>query len=57
MLLIDVYKIPVVWSLSTTLVILAAAVVLSLVIPVRAHGASAYPFGAKEEKPPQEPED
>jgi tellurite resistance protein TerC len=48
MLLVDVYKIPVLWSLGTTMAVLAATMVLSLRIPAKA-GASrtAYPFPAK----------
>jgi tellurite resistance protein TerC len=52
MLLIDVYKIPVVWSLGFTIVVLAATMILSLRIPPR-HGEAtggAYPFGAKKEE-------
>ncbi|HMN44136.1 MAG TPA: TerC family protein [Povalibacter sp.] len=48
MLLIDVYKIPVVWSLGATLGILAVTMVLSLMIPPKgpAH-RGAYPFARK----------
>jgi tellurite resistance protein TerC len=48
MLLIDVYKIPVVWSLGATLAILATTMILSLLIPARgpAH-RGAYPFAGK----------
>ncbi len=49
MLLLDVYKIPVAWSLGFTVVTLAVTMILSLKIPAKA-GASpggAYPFGAK----------
>jgi tellurite resistance protein TerC len=47
MLLIDIFKIPVVWSLLGTLAILTTSILLSLVMP--AHGApgSAYPFATK----------
>jgi tellurite resistance protein TerC len=48
MLLMDVYKIPVSWSLGGTVVILGLSVLLSLVVPARSkapHGA--YPFPAK----------
>ena len=41
MLLIDIYKIPVVWSLLGTLVILATSMGLSLAIPARGHATSA----------------
>ncbi len=47
MLLIDVYKIPVVWSLGFTVVVLAATMLLSLKIPAKGKGGGAYPFGAK----------
>ena len=49
MLLIDLYKIPVQYSLLATVLILAATMVLSVLIPPRAgeaHG-SAYPFDRK----------
>jgi len=49
MLLLDVYKIPVAWSLGFTVVTLAVTMVLSLAFPVapgRTAGG-AYPFGAK----------
>jgi tellurite resistance protein TerC len=39
MLLIDVYKIPVAWSLAATATILVATMVLSLMIPPRAEPA------------------
>jgi tellurite resistance protein TerC len=47
MLLIDVYKIPVAWSLLVTMAVLGAAVLLSLVTPQPARPGSAYPFRAK----------
>jgi tellurite resistance protein TerC len=48
MLLIDVYKIPVIWSLGATLGILAMTMTLSLVIPPRHAGhRGAYPFARK----------
>ncbi|MGB3428385.1 MAG: TerC family protein [Burkholderiaceae bacterium] len=47
MLLLDVYKIPVVWSLGFTVVVLAVTMVLSLMIPAKGKGGGAYPFGAK----------
>lgn len=48
MLLIDIYKIPVVWSLGVTLAVLATTMVLSLIIPAKgtAH-RGAYPFAAR----------
>lgn len=48
MLIIDIYKIPVVWSLSFTIVVLATTMLLSLRIPPPSHKvSSAYPFSAK----------
>ena len=50
MLLIDIYKIPVVWSLSVTASILAVTMLLSLAIPARGKATGAYPFAAKKEE-------
>lgn len=50
MLLIDVYKIPVVWSLGATATVLAVTMILSLVIPAKGKGSGAYPFAAKKDK-------
>ncbi|MFN7643298.1 MAG: TerC family protein [Burkholderiales bacterium] len=49
MLLIDLYKIPVAWSLVFTVVTLAATMLISLKVPPKGKGPSggAYPFGAK----------
>ena len=48
MLLIDLYKIPIAWSLGFTVVTLVATMVLSLRIPPKAgHGGSAFPFRPK----------
>jgi tellurite resistance protein TerC len=47
MLLVDVYKIPVLFSLGFTAVTLALTMVLSLRIPPRGTPGGAYPFGAK----------
>jgi tellurite resistance protein TerC len=47
MLLIDVYKIPVIWSLSFTAVTLVVTMLLSLKIPPRSKSGGAYPFPAK----------
>jgi len=47
MLLLDVYKIPVAWSLGVTVVVLAVTMLLSLRIPPKGAGGGAYPFGAK----------
>jgi tellurite resistance protein TerC len=53
MLLIDVYKVPVVWSLGITGSILVATMLLSLAIPPKPGAArGAYPFAKK--KPPKE---
>jgi tellurite resistance protein TerC len=52
MLLIDVYKIPVVWSLAATFGILALTITLSLLIPPkRAAQRGAYPFSGKRGEP------
>ena len=50
MLLIDVYHIPVAWSLVATVTVLAATMVLSLYIPARGYPGGAYPFKAKHDK-------
>ena len=47
MLLIDVYKIPIAWSLGVTVAVLAVTMILSLMLPPRGAGGGAYPFGAK----------
>jgi tellurite resistance protein TerC len=47
MLLIDIYKIPVAWSLGVTVVVLAATMLLSLRVPPRGSTVGAYPFPAK----------
>ncbi|HET6829622.1 MAG TPA: hypothetical protein VFH35_13125, partial [Ramlibacter sp.] len=48
MLLIDIYKIPVVWSLAMTVAVLASSMLLSLRIPPKAGaGHGAYPFPPK----------
>jgi tellurite resistance protein TerC len=48
MLLMDIYRIPVQWSLSATVMILAITMVLSLLIPPKtAAPRGAYPFGRK----------
>lgn len=48
MLLIDVYKIPIVWSLGFTITVLVFTMLLSLKIaPREGQGGSAYPFGSK----------
>jgi tellurite resistance protein TerC len=50
MLLIDVYHIPVAWSLAATVAVLAVTMVLSLYIPAKGYTGSAYPFKAKHDK-------
>ena len=47
MLLIDVYKIPIAWSLGFTVVVLAATMGLSLLRPATGAAGSAYPFAPK----------
>ncbi|UCH54231.1 MAG: TerC family protein [Pseudomonadota bacterium] len=47
MLLVDVYKIPVGWSLMATFSVLTVTMLLSLYIPARGYTGSAYPFAAK----------
>jgi tellurite resistance protein TerC len=48
MLLLDVYKIPVAWSLGVTVVVLAVTMILSLKIPPKAgSGGGAYPFASR----------
>ncbi len=51
MLLIDVYKVPVAWSLGVTVAVLAATMVLSLWIPPTGKGGGAYPFRPKRTEP------
>jgi tellurite resistance protein TerC len=53
MLLIDLYKIPVQWSLLGTIVILAVAMGLSLIVPPKSAVAPSggYPFSAKRDTP------
>lgn len=50
MLLVDVYHIPVVWSLAATVTVLAVTMMLSLYIPAKGYTGSAYPFKAKHGK-------
>ena len=47
MLLIDIYKIPVTWSLGFTLAVLAVTMGLSLRIPPKGKAQAAYPFAAR----------
>ncbi|EGF93489.1 integral membrane protein TerC family protein [Asticcacaulis biprosthecium C19] len=56
MLLIDLYKIPIQWSLGATAVILTLTVLLSLMIkPKSAKPHGAFPFEGKEEAPDEKP--
>jgi tellurite resistance protein TerC len=51
MLLLDVYKIPVAWSLGVTVAVLAMTMVLSLKFPPKpGQGGGAYPFPTKKPK-------
>ena len=52
MLLMDVYKIPILWSLAGTLTILGAAMTASLIIPAKRARGTAYPFAAKRDDEP-----
>jgi tellurite resistance protein TerC len=48
MLLIDIYKVPVAWSLGATVAVLAATMFLSLKVPAKPGASgSAYPFAGK----------
>ena len=48
MLLIDIYKIPITWSLLVTVTVLVATMVLSLKIPAKpGKGGGAYPFPSR----------
>ena len=47
MLMLDLYKIPVVWSLGFTVLVLAATMMLSLKIPAKASARGAYPFARR----------
>jgi tellurite resistance protein TerC len=47
MLLVDVYKIPVAWSLGMTLAVLAGSMLLSQRVPPKGAQAGAYPFAPK----------
>jgi tellurite resistance protein TerC len=50
MLLIDVYKIPVAWSLAVTLAVLVATMVLSVLVPPKGKVKAAYPFASKPDR-------
>jgi tellurite resistance protein TerC len=47
MLLVDLYEIPVAWSLAATVSILCASMLLSLRFPAAGAGRGAYPFAAR----------
>ena len=47
MLLIDVYKVPIAWSLGATVAVLAATMLLSLRVPPKGSTPGAYPFPAR----------
>jgi tellurite resistance protein TerC len=53
MLLLDIYKIPVSWSLGFTVTVLVATMALSLKIPPKGKTESAYPFPAKRDEEPE----
>jgi tellurite resistance protein TerC len=50
MLLLDIYKIPVSWSLGFTVAVLVLTMVLSLKIPPKGKAQSTYPFSAKRDE-------
>ncbi|HSB01772.1 MAG TPA: hypothetical protein VLE49_14065 [Anaerolineales bacterium] len=56
MLLIDVYKIPVQWSLLATASILSVTMLLSVIVPAKAEAKlrDAYPFSSKPERTERE---
>lgn len=47
MLLMDIYKIPIIWSLLGTMAILGVAMTASLLVPAKGRPRTAYPFGRK----------
>ncbi|WP_281783187.1 TerC family protein [Sinimarinibacterium flocculans] len=55
MLLIDVYKIPVTWSLAATVLVLAVTMLLSVYVPPKDGGQprGAYPFSRRKQRPEQ----
>jgi len=55
MLLLDVYKIPVAWSLGLTVAVLAATMILSLRIPPKGKPRAAYPFAARHKPAEDDP--
>jgi tellurite resistance protein TerC len=57
MLLMDLYKIPVAGSLAFTVVVLAATMALSLILPPGRRGGGAYPFRGKKPAEPHSTRD
>ncbi len=55
MLLVDLYKVPVIWSLVFTFLTLATTMILSLRIPAHGKSGGAYPFKAKRAPAPARP--
>lgn len=49
MLIMDIFKIPIVWSLGVTLTLLVGSIILSLLIKPTGFTGSSYPFKPKEE--------
>jgi tellurite resistance protein TerC len=47
MLIIDLYKIPIAWSLGFTITTLVLTMVLSSVFPASGKGGGSYPFAAR----------
>jgi tellurite resistance protein TerC len=58
MLLIDIYKIPVAWSLGATVLVLAVTMLLSVYVPAKGDGKprGAYPFTRSKRKAEDEPQ-
>jgi tellurite resistance protein TerC len=50
MLIVDLYKIPVAWSLGFTATVLAVSMTLSLYVPAPAKARGAYPFKARKDE-------
>ncbi|AMO22379.1 TerC family protein [Ramlibacter solisilvae] len=55
MLLVDLYKVPVGWSLAMTLAVLAGSMLLSLRTPPQGARGAAYPFSPKRRERPRPP--
>jgi tellurite resistance protein TerC len=57
MLLVDVWKVPVAWSLGVTVAVLASAMLASLIVPARpSPPVSTYPFGGRDRRAPPDAE-